>query len=370
MGAFRALQTGGILEGMWRSRKFADVTVTTAQEELRCHGSVLAMVSPVFDRMLSPEWMEGRTPTINMQDVACDVASAFLSYIYTGKVCEDSEMEDLDDSQWIALLNLADMYEVPCLAQACAEQLVECLCESNVCEIVGRLHLHSKACPNMPELLKSVRARVQEDKELFSAMCGGLLLSPRPAQKPAAEMGLEDAEKARTEKLQNVVKEGSQRGVEIESTAGMIGLQVFCTSVGLPDGDIDLLVESLNAMNAKSGPAEAGCKGDSATIGKMVFSSGPDQVAIVTYVPAELQKELNCEAWLGKVLASQNGTFKSKGMEISTGFVKAAADTGMLPTSLCKAMLQEAYTFVRSKGLQGLLREEDPERARKVQRTK
>merc|ERR1712194_452296 len=360
MGAFRALQTGGILGGMWRSRKFADVTVTTAQEELRCHGSVLAMVSPVFDRMLSPEWMEGRTPTINMQDVACDVASAFLSYIYTGKVCEDSEMEDLDDSQWIALLNLADMYEVPCLAQACAEQLVECLCESNVCEIVGQLHLHSKACPNMPELLKSVRARVQEGEELFSAMCGGLLLSPRPAQKPA----LEDAEKAHTDTLRNVVKEGSQRGVEIEGTAGMLGLHVFCTSVALPDGDIDLLVESLNAMNAKS---EGECKGGSANISKMVFSSGPDQVAIVTYVPAELQKDLNCEAWLGKMLASQNGTFKSKGNEISTGFVKADADKGILPTSLCKAMLHEAYTFVRS---QGLLPEEDSERARKLRRTK
>merc|ERR1712194_281720 len=97
-------------------------------------------------------------------------------------------------------------------------------------------------------------------------------------------------------------KEGSQCGVEIESTAGMLGLQVFCTSVGLPDGDIDLLVESLNAMNAKSGPAEAGCKGGSATIGKMVFSSGPDQVAIVTYVPACRAAEgieLRGMAWQG-----------------------------------------------------------------------
>merc|ERR1719246_336009 len=76
-----------------------------------------------------------------------------------------------------------------------------------------------------------------------------------------AEAAAEDPEKERKDKLKKVIKEGGKRGVEIEGAADMGGLQFFCTSVDLPDGDLDLLVESMNAMNEKSDPTQEERKG-------------------------------------------------------------------------------------------------------------
>merc|ERR1711941_151485 len=117
---------------------------------------------------------------------------------------------------------------------------------------------------------------------------------------PAAD----DPEKARKDKLKKVIKEGGKRGVEIEGAADMGGLQFFCTSVDLPEGDLDMLVESMTAMNAKSDPTEEERKGGSGHIGKMIFSAGSEQLAICAYVPQEKQSELSCEEWLKTVLAN------------------------------------------------------------------
>merc|ERR1712203_587174 len=72
-----------------------------------------------------------------------------------------------------------------------------------------------------------------------------------PKEKTPAEL-----EEEKKKKLKKVIKEGGKRGVEIEGAADMGGLQFFCTSVDEPEGDTDLLVECLTAMNAKSDPTE------------------------------------------------------------------------------------------------------------------
>merc|ERR1712084_7573 len=99
--------------------------------------------------------------------------------------------------------------------------------------------------------------------------------------KAEAEPTPEELEKMRADKLKKVIKEGGKRGVEIEGAADMGGLQFFCTSVDLPEGDLDMLVESMTAMNAKSDPTEEERKGGSGHIGKMVFSAGTEQLAVV-----------------------------------------------------------------------------------------
>merc|ERR1711998_584087 len=57
-------------------------------------------------------------------------------------------------------------------------------------------------------------------------------------------------------KLKAVLKEGGKRGVEIEGAADMGGLQYFCTSIDEPEGDLELLQETMTAMNAKPIPGE------------------------------------------------------------------------------------------------------------------
>merc|ERR1712054_591478 len=109
-------------------------------------------------------------------------------------------------------------------------------------------------------------------------------------------------------KMKKVIKEGGKRGVEIEGAADMGGLQFFSTSVDEPEGDLDMLIESMKAMNAAPIPGEEERKGCSGHIGKMIFSAGTEQLAVVAYVPAEKQGELSCEEWLKAVLANFGGT--------------------------------------------------------------
>merc|ERR1712027_67926 len=126
----------------------------------------------------------------------------------------------------------------------------------------------------------------------------------------------EELEKLRKDKLKKVIKEGGKRGVEIEGAADMGGLQFFCTSVDLPEGDLDLLVESMKAMNAKSDPTEEERKGGSGHIGKMIFSAGAEKLAVVAYVPEEKRESLDCAEWLKVVLDSQSGEVKSQGADV------------------------------------------------------
>merc|ERR1712232_520073 len=107
--------------------------------------------------------------------------------------------------------------------------------------------------------------------------------------------------------LKKAIKEGGKRGVEIEGAADMGGLQFFCTAVETPEGDMEMLLECVKAMNAKSDPTEEERKGGSGHIGKMVFSAGPERLAVVAYVPEEKQADLVCTEWLEKVLSLYPG---------------------------------------------------------------
>merc|ERR1711963_488384 len=157
-----------------------------------------------------------------------------------------------------------------------------------------------------------------------------------------------DPAKKRADLLKKVKKEGGKRGVEIEGAADMGGLQFFCTAVELPNGDLDLLTESMKAI---SDPTEEERKGGSGHIGKMIFSAGTEQLAVVAYVPAEKQEQLSCEEWLEVVLGSQNGEIKSKDKELSTGIVKTNSDKGVFPLKIREPMILEANNFLRKKGL-------------------
>eukprot|EP00929_Paragymnodinium_shiwhaense_P020914 TRINITY_DN1378_c0_g1_i1.p1 TRINITY_DN1378_c0_g1~~TRINITY_DN1378_c0_g1_i1.p1 ORF type:complete len:337 (-),score=150.95 TRINITY_DN1378_c0_g1_i1:261-1217(-) len=164
-----------------------------------------------------------------------------------------------------------------------------------------------------------------------------------PAEKPA-----EDPAK----KLKKVIKEGGKRGVEIEGAADMGGLQFFSTAVEEPDGDVELLIKSMEAMNQKSDPTEEERKGGSGHIGKMVFSAGTEQLAICAYVPEAKQGELSCEEWLQKVLSAQpGGKLLSSAKDICTGVIPANAEKGVFPLKIREGLIMEGNNFLRAKGL-------------------
>merc|ERR1719335_1463578 len=149
---------------------------------------------------------------------------------------------------------------------------------------------------------------------------------------PAVEKTPEELAADRKAQLKKVIKEGGKRGVEIEGAA-------------------DLLEQSMAAMNAKSDPSEEERKGGSGHIGKMIFSAGVEQLAVVAYVPEAKAGELDCEEWLAKVLASQGGEVLKGGKQVSVGCVKTNSDKGVFPLKIREPMILEANNFLRKKGL-------------------
>merc|ERR1712176_545744 len=118
-------------------------------------------------------------------------------------------------------------------------------------------------------------------------------------------MGGEKMEK----KMKKIVKEGGKRGVEIEGAADMGGLQFFCTTMDEPGGDVDLLYESMRAMNAKSDPSEEERKGGSGRIGKMLISKNQEdsKMALVSYCHTSKNAELKADQWMKDTLDALGG---------------------------------------------------------------
>merc|ERR1711912_170977 len=121
------------------------------------------------------------------------------------------------------------------------------------------------------------------------------------------------------------------------------GLQFFCTSVDEPEGDNDMLLEGVKAMNAKSDPTEEERKGGSGHIGKMVFSAGETRLAMVAYVPEEKQGDLNCEEWLSKVLSMQpGGKLLKSDKAYCTGVIPQDAEKNIFPLKIREGLILEA----------------------------
>lgn len=176
-----------------------------------------------------------------------------------------------------------------------------------------------------------------------------------PKDEEPKQLSPEEIKKEQEKKMKKVIKEGGKRGVEIDGAADMGGLQFFCTSCEEPDGDLELLGVCLDAMNAESDPAEEERKGGSARIGKMVFSAGTNQLAVIAYVPQALAKGIDTKEWLEKVLALFGGevvSVTSGGKDVKAcGIVKADSDKQKFPLKMKEPCITEAITFLKTKGL-------------------
>ena len=71
----------------------------------------------------------------------------------------------------------------------------------------------------------------------------------------------------------------------ITCPCSLTGLEFFCTTIETPEGDVSLLQTAMTAMNAAPDPDNSEeRKGCSGRVGKMIFSAGVQQLAIVAYV--------------------------------------------------------------------------------------
>lgn len=168
----------------------------------------------------------------------------------------------------------------------------------------------------------------------------GLLPMHSPESSPSSSSKAFPDRKA---KLKKVVKEGGKRGVERDSAAILGGLQFFCTAVEEPEGDVEMLLECLTAMNAKADTMQED------HIGKMLFSAGTSQLAVAAYVPPAKQAQLSCEEWLQRVVNSFGGRVVTAAPDVSAGVVKPSPDID--PLRVQASAINQANIFLRRKGL-------------------
>lgn len=179
---------------------------------------------------------------------------------------------------------------------------------------------------------------------------------PRKAGAKEPEMPERLKEDKLEKKMKKVIKEGGKRGVEIEGAADMGGLKYFCTKVDEPAGDLDMLVESVKAMNAKSDPTEEERKGGSGKIGKTVWSMAEDNnLCIVSYVPKEEQKSITATEWLEDIKL-QVGASKVDMREDSNPMyammkIENDGEKNIFCLKMRDYVIQHANAFLRKKGL-------------------
>uniref|UniRef100_A0A7S3BJM6 GST C-terminal domain-containing protein n=1 Tax=Haptolina ericina TaxID=156174 RepID=A0A7S3BJM6_9EUKA len=195
---------------------------------------------------------------------------------------------------------------------------------------------------------------------------------PKKEEKPKAEKKEEkkedpekaakEAAKAKEKLLKTVIKEGGKKGVEIEGASDMGGLDFFCTTIESPEGDIEMLQLAMTSMNADPDPEGEDRKGCSGHVGKMVFSAGTKQLAIVGYVPdAEHNKsasKVDIDEWTKHVAAAvgakvvKGGTAAAspRGGKVTEAIVAADPDKGKFPIKDKDTAMAAAFAYLRSKG--------------------
>jgi hypothetical protein len=179
-----------------------------------------------------------------------------------------------------------------------------------------------------------------------------------PSAEEVAKQKAKDAEKLKAK----IIKEGGKKGVEIEGASDMGGLDFFCTTMELPEGDLDFLELSMVAMNAQPDPEAEDRKGCSGHVGKMIFSAGVEQLAIVGYVPGkehnksaekvELAKWMDavCKATDGKIVKKPATADSPNGGTFATAVVKSDPGKGKFAIKDKDSAMAAAFNFLRSVG--------------------
>ena len=114
----------------------ADLTINTADGNLRAHKAVLSASSPVFQSMFHHNLKEKESSTIRIEDMSLESCMALLSYLYGTIKQEDFWKHRL------ALLGAANKYDITGLKDACEESLLEDLNSENVLERLNEAWLY------------------------------------------------------------------------------------------------------------------------------------------------------------------------------------------------------------------------------------
>ena len=117
---------------MFTNGKFTDCCITCEGKEFRCHKSILAARSSVFDAMFSHNLKEKMNSSVEIVDLDSETVQDMITYIYSGKVGElDGKAKEL--------LSAAEKYDLTDLKQLCEDSLGNNISKDNA---LGKIKIH------------------------------------------------------------------------------------------------------------------------------------------------------------------------------------------------------------------------------------
>jgi BTB/POZ domain len=149
------------LSNLLDNQSMADVTFVVKNEKIGAH-SIIVSGSPVICAMLEKgKFKEGRTRTVEIEDIEPAVFKEMLRHLYTGKA---PPMEEDEEEMIEPLFLAADKYQIKALKDFCARSLTSKLNMQTVVHYLVLAHLHSA-----PQLLEaSFRFLVSHKKEVWT----------------------------------------------------------------------------------------------------------------------------------------------------------------------------------------------------------
>jgi len=114
--------------------QLTDIVLLVGSNKIHCHKLILAMTSPVFERMFMSNMKESKSNEIELKEVDIETIKSMLFFMYR---------EEIDDEKiTVDLLAAADMYEVLRLKNICSIRLAKTIDTKNVAQIWLSAYLH------------------------------------------------------------------------------------------------------------------------------------------------------------------------------------------------------------------------------------
>jgi speckle-type POZ protein len=128
------------------TQSMSDVTFVVKNEKISAHSAIVVSGSPVICAMLEEDnFKEGRTKTVQVEDIEPFVFKEMLRYLYTGKAPKLDE-DDMTESLFLA----ADKYQIEALKNCCEQSLIAKLNLETVIHYLVVSHLYTA-----PQLLEA-----------------------------------------------------------------------------------------------------------------------------------------------------------------------------------------------------------------------
>jgi len=127
-----------VLQALFNNKKYSDVTIVSSNKTFSAHLNILAMSSPVFERMMDSGMREATEKRIVIKTHAPEIVEKLLQFIYAKDII-------VDGSSLMPLFAISHEYNVENLLAQCVQLLVEAVDESTCCDILISLD----SCPGM-----------------------------------------------------------------------------------------------------------------------------------------------------------------------------------------------------------------------------